>query len=83
MNATPLTLDAADTWPSLGAFITKGSFVYFLVVLACTCSHRVMKKTEKKNEQPATGMEVKTNSIGIHTPHRITAENSARHGRNG
>jgi len=48
MNATPLTLDAADTWPTLGEFITKGSFVYFLVMLACMCSNRVMKKTEKK-----------------------------------
>jgi len=55
MDATPPALDAADTWPKLGAFITKGSFVYFLVMLACTCSNRVMKKTKrkKKNRQLA------------------------------
>jgi len=49
MDATPPTLDAADTWLMLGAFITKGSFVYFLVMLACTFSNRVMKKTKRKN----------------------------------
>jgi len=50
MDATPPTLDAADTCPKLGAFITKGSFVYFLVMLACAFSNRVMKKTKRKNK---------------------------------
>jgi len=55
MDATPPTLDAADRWPKLGAFINKGSFVYFLVMLACTFSNRVLKKTKrkKKNRQLA------------------------------
>ena len=48
MDATPPTLDAADAWPKLGAFITKGSFVYFLIMLSCTFSNRVMKQTKRK-----------------------------------
>jgi len=48
MNATPPTPDAADKWPNLGAFITKGSFVYVLVMLACTSSNRVVKQTKRK-----------------------------------
>jgi len=48
MDATPPTLDAADTWPKLSAFITKSSFVYVLVMLACTFSNRVMKSTKRK-----------------------------------
>jgi len=83
MDATPPTLDAADTWLMPGAFITKGSLEYLLVMLACTFSITVMKKTKRKRKKPATGMEVTTKSIGSRTPHFRSAENSARHSLHG